>query len=97
MIASDDWAVRTEQQVLDEVLKLAPTRGWGEATLLAAVEVIVVIYVNKRILANRSNLNLPPSRRNLATFLIASLTSISAFARVVSAALSSIVISHVCK
>ena len=38
MIASDDWAVRTEQQVLDEALKLAPTRGWGEATLLAAAK-----------------------------------------------------------
>lgn len=38
MIASDDWAVRTEQQVLDEALKLAPTRGWGQATLLAAAK-----------------------------------------------------------
>ena len=36
MTAPDDWALRTEQQVLDEALKLAPTRGWGTATLFAA-------------------------------------------------------------
>ena len=38
MIASDDWAVRTEQQVLDQALTLAPTRGWGQATLSAAAK-----------------------------------------------------------
>ncbi len=36
MIATDDWAVQTEQQVLDQALKLAPTRGWGGGMLLGA-------------------------------------------------------------
>src|SRR3990167_761956 len=38
MTAPDDWALRTEQLVLDEALKLAPTRGWGRATTLAAAK-----------------------------------------------------------
>ncbi len=38
MTAPDDWALRTEQLVLDQALKLAPTRGWGRATLLAAAK-----------------------------------------------------------
>jgi ubiquinone biosynthesis protein COQ9 len=36
MTAPDDWALRTEQLVLDQALTLAPTRGWSRATLLAA-------------------------------------------------------------
>lgn len=36
MSAPDDWAVRTELQVLDEALKLAPARGWSRLTALAA-------------------------------------------------------------
>ena len=38
MIANDDWAVAAEQRVLDEALRLAPTRGWGRATLMAAAK-----------------------------------------------------------
>lgn len=38
MTASDDWAINTEQQVLDEALRLAPRLGWGRETLLAAAK-----------------------------------------------------------
>jgi len=38
MTAPDDWALKTEQQVLDEALRLAPRLGWGRAMLLAAAK-----------------------------------------------------------
>lgn len=38
MTAPDDWAINTEQQVLDEALRLAPRLGWGRRTLLAAAK-----------------------------------------------------------
>jgi len=38
MTAPDDWAAKTEQQVLDEALRLAPRLGWGRETLLAAAK-----------------------------------------------------------
>ncbi len=38
MTAPDDWAIKTEQQVLDEALRLAPRLGWGRQTLLAAAK-----------------------------------------------------------
>lgn len=36
MTAPDDWAATTEQQVLDEALRLAPRLGWGRETLIRA-------------------------------------------------------------
>jgi ubiquinone biosynthesis protein COQ9 len=36
MTAPDAWALETEQQVLDAALRIAPRRGWGRATLVAA-------------------------------------------------------------
>ena len=38
MTVSDDWAINTEQQVLDEALRLAPRLGWGRETLLGAAK-----------------------------------------------------------
>jgi ubiquinone biosynthesis protein COQ9 len=40
MTAPDDWAIKTEQQVLDEALRLAPRLGWGRDTLLGAAKAV---------------------------------------------------------
>ena len=36
MTQANDWASETEQRVLDEALRLVPTRGWSRDTVVAA-------------------------------------------------------------
>ncbi len=62
MTAPDDWALRTEQLVLDQALKLAPTRGWGRATTLAAAKAA-------GLSAGDCDLLLPNGPRDLAALL----------------------------
>ena len=62
MTAPDDWAVRTEQQVLDEALKLAPAKGWGRATTFAAAKAA-------GLSAGDCELLLPNGARDLAALL----------------------------
>ena len=62
MIANDDWAVAAEQRVLDEALRLAPTRGWGRATLMAAAKAA-------GLLPGDAELLMPNGPRDLAALL----------------------------
>ncbi|ATQ41376.1 COQ9 family protein [Caulobacter mirabilis] len=62
MTASDDWAVRTEQQVLDEALKLAPRQGWSRPMALAAAK-------TAGLTAPEADLLLPGGPRDLAALL----------------------------
>ncbi len=62
MTAPDDWALRTEQLVLDQALKLAPTRGWGRATTLAAAKAAGLSVADADLL-------LPNGPRDLAALL----------------------------
>ncbi|MBI5941427.1 MAG: COQ9 family protein [Caulobacterales bacterium] len=62
MTAPDDWALRTEQLVLDQALTLAPTRGWGRATTLAAAKAA-------GLSAGDCDLLLPNGPRDLAALL----------------------------
>ena len=62
MTAPDDWALRTEQLVLDQALTLAPTRGWARATTLAAAKAA-------GLSAGDCDLLLPNGPRDLAALL----------------------------
>ncbi len=62
MTAVDDWALRTEQLVLDEGLKLAPTLGWGHSMLLAAAKA-------RGLSAGDAELMFPNGPRDLAALL----------------------------
>lgn len=62
MTADDDWALRTEQQVLDEALKLAPRLGWSRPMTLAAAKAA-------GLSAPEAELLMPGGPRDLAALL----------------------------
>jgi len=62
MTAPDDWAIKTEQQVLDEALRLAPRLGWGREMLLAAAK-------TAGLSAAEADLLFPNGSRDLAALL----------------------------
>ncbi|MDP1631360.1 MAG: COQ9 family protein [Caulobacter sp.] len=62
MTAPDDWAVRAEQQVLDEALTLIPARGWSRTMTLAAGKAA-------GLSAGECDLLLPNGPRDLAALL----------------------------
>lgn len=62
MTAPDDWAIRTEQQVLDQALAIAPRLGWGRATLLKAAAAA-------GLTAPEADLLFPNGARDLAALL----------------------------
>jgi ubiquinone biosynthesis protein COQ9 len=62
MTAPDDWAVRTEQLVLDKALELIPSRGWSRAMTLAAARAA-------GLSAADCDLLLPNGPRDLAALL----------------------------
>ncbi len=62
MTAPDDWAIRTEQQVLDEALAIAPRLGWGRETLVKAAAAA-------GLTAPEADLLFPNGGRDLAALL----------------------------
>jgi ubiquinone biosynthesis protein COQ9 len=62
MTAPDDWAIRTEQQLLDAALTIAPRQGWGRATVLASAKAVGLTPAEADLL-------LPGGARDLAALL----------------------------
>ncbi|MDP1738374.1 MAG: COQ9 family protein [Caulobacter sp.] len=62
MTAPDDWALRAEQQVLDQALPLIPSRGWTRAMTRAAAKAA-------GLSAADADLLLPNGPRDLAALL----------------------------
>jgi len=62
MTESGDWASETEQKVLDEALRLIPTRGWSRDTVVAAAAAAGLSAADAELL-------LPHGARDLAALL----------------------------
>lgn len=62
MTESQDWAGETEQQVLDEAIRLVPTLGWGRPTVIAAAKAAGLSEPEAELL-------LPHGARDLAALL----------------------------
>lgn len=62
MTQANDWASETEQKVLDEALRLVPTRGWSRDTVTAAAAAA-------GLSAAEAELLLPHGARDLAALL----------------------------
>jgi len=62
MTETSDWASETEQKVLDEALRLVPSRGWSRDTVVAAAAAA-------GLSAAEAELLLPHGARDLAALL----------------------------